>query len=103
MLGKDDYAHLFCHVIYRDQPYSTHDYFKVSFEPGQNDWTEFSVVGAATQSYPIEKLHITIGGKFTRGRYYIDDVQLTEDKSLAEESSAERVTVVSALPSGCTG
>ena len=86
VLGKDDYAHLYCHVIYRDQPYSMADHFSVKFQPGQNDWVELSVVGAATQAYPIEKLHITIGGKFTKGLYYIDDVLLTEDKSLTDES-----------------
>jgi len=90
--GKEEYAHLYCHVIYKDQPYSTADHFSVRFKPGTNDWTEVSIVGAATKQYPIDFLHITVGGKFSQGRFYVDDVQLSQDLSLTDESLlAEKV------------
>ncbi|MEZ6193656.1 MAG: family 10 glycosylhydrolase [Phycisphaerales bacterium] len=86
VLGKDDYIRLYAHVIYKDQPYETATHFSVDVRPGSDDWNRIAVNGAALRDDPIEKIHVSILGKFSGGRVYFDDVSLTSDMTLSDES-----------------
>lgn len=86
VLGKGDYVRLYGHVIYKDQPYSTATHFSVDVKPGTDDWTRIAVHGAALRDDEIEKIHVSILGKFSGGRVYFDDVSLTADMTFSDES-----------------
>jgi uncharacterized lipoprotein YddW (UPF0748 family) len=86
LLGRGDYATLYGHIIYKDQPYSATTHFYAKIKPGTNDWVRVSVNGAALRSNEIEKIQISILGKFSRGRVYVDNVSLTTDMSLSDKA-----------------
>jgi uncharacterized lipoprotein YddW (UPF0748 family) len=86
VLGKGDYVRLYGHVIYKDQPDSTITHFSVDVKPGTDDWIRIAVHGAALRDDEIEKIHVSILGKFSGGRVYFDDVSLTSDMSFSDES-----------------
>jgi uncharacterized lipoprotein YddW (UPF0748 family) len=85
-LGRGDYATLYGHIIYKDKPYSATTHFFKRIKPGTDDWVRVSVNGGAVSSDEIEKIQISILGKFSRGRVYVDDVSLTADLSLSDKS-----------------
>lgn len=85
IIGKDDYAHLYAHIIYEGRPYSDATHFFVETPSGTYDWKTISVAGAANHDWPIDRIHISVQGKFTRGRIAIDDVKLTPNRSLSPE------------------
>ncbi len=85
-LGKDDYARLYCHVIYKNQPYSTATHFSVDIPPGTYDWKKFSVHGMAGRDQDtIEKLHISVTGKLGGGALYVDSVELHHEPKYTTE------------------
>ncbi|HEX7010474.1 MAG TPA: family 10 glycosylhydrolase, partial [Phycisphaeraceae bacterium] len=87
--GRDDHAYLYVHVIYEGRPYSDATHFYVRLDPGTYDWKRVSVSGAALQNAPIQKLHVSVTGRFQAGRIYVDDVSLTEKVSLLPASLLE--------------
>lgn len=86
VLGKNDYCRLYAHVYYKGQAYASATHFYKDVTPGSNDWERLNVLGAATSDAPIEKIDISILGKFSKGRVYVDDVMLTTDMTLSDES-----------------
>jgi len=77
--GKGDYVQLYGHIIYKDQPYSTATHFHAQAKPGTYDWREilkFPVEAAATPGFEVEKIHVSLVGKFRQGKLLIDDVRL---------------------------
>jgi len=86
VLGKGEYAKIYAHVLYKDQPYSTATHFSYDFKPGTDDWIRVAVHGAALRDDPIEKIHVSVLGKFSGGRVYVDSASLTADMSLSDEA-----------------
>ena len=86
VLGKGDYVRLYAHVIYKDQPYDTATHFSVDVKPGTDDWSPIAVIGAALRNDEIDRIHVSVLGRFSGGRVYFDDVSLTDDLTLSDES-----------------
>ncbi len=86
VIGKGEYVRLYAHVIYKDKPYSSTTHFSVDVKPGSDDWIRIAVNGAALLDDPIERIHISVLGKFSSGRVYFDNVSLTADMTLSDES-----------------
>ena len=86
VMGKGEYARLYAHVIYKDQPDSTTTHFYVDVKPGSDDWIRLAVNGAALRDDPIERIYVSVLGKFSSGRVYFDNLTLTTDMTLSDES-----------------
>ncbi|MDC0935678.1 family 10 glycosylhydrolase [Pirellulales bacterium] len=76
--GKGDYMRLYGHIIYKDQPYSTATHFYASAKPGSYDWSVLAVDGAARTDLTVDRIHVSVLGKFDQGRIFVDDVRLTQ-------------------------
>ena len=74
-----DYASIYAHIIYKDQPYSTATHFYWKIRPGTYDWLKVSAQGMANPKFGIEHILITVGGKFSAGRILVDQVALRQD------------------------
>ncbi len=74
--AKGESATIYCHILYKDQPYSqaTHFYWKI--RPGSYGWLRVSVRGHAISKYKIAYLYVTVGGTFSRGKILVDQVSL---------------------------
>jgi uncharacterized lipoprotein YddW (UPF0748 family) len=82
---KGDYAYLYGHIIYKGKPYETATHFLVNIPAGTYDWKSLSVQGAAPGADEIELIHVSVLGKFSAGRIWVDKVELTENASLSPE------------------
>ena len=84
--GREGYAMLYGHIIYKDRPYEDATHFYAKLPPGTFDWKKISVVGAANKDYPIECVYITVTGRLSTGQMMVDQVELTEDRSATPEA-----------------
>ena len=84
--GREGYAMLYGHIIYKDRPYEDATHFYAKLPPGTFDWKKISVVGAANKDYPIECVYITVTGRLSAGQMMVDQVELTEDRSATPEA-----------------
>ncbi len=84
--GREGYAMLYGHIIYKDRPYEDATHFYAKLPPGTFDWKKISIVGAANKDYPIEYVYITVTGRLSAGQMMVDQVELTEDRSATPEA-----------------
>ncbi len=81
-LGPEDFANIYCHVIYAGRPYEETTHIHAKFEPGTYGWKRVEVIGSAVHDHDIEKLHISIHAKVSKGRFLIDQVELVPKRDL---------------------
>ena len=80
VIGRGDSAYLYVHIIYKDRPYSKTTHLSVKILPGTYDWKRLSIHGMANSGDEIRLLHISVGGKFSAGRIFVDQVEIKEDE-----------------------
>ncbi len=78
--GKGEYANLYGHILYKDQPYSTATHFHAKLKPGTYDWTKVAVDSAARTDLEVDRIHVSVVGAFSKGRIYVDDVSFIPQK-----------------------
>jgi len=79
-----DYCRLYAHVFYKDKPASAATHFWIDVPAGSDDWNRLAIHGAALSDAPIDYIAVSVLGKFSDGRVYVDDVSLTADMSLSD-------------------
>ena len=84
--AKDDYAYLYGHIIYKGLPYESATHFFAKIQPGTYDWKRVSIVGGANNDAPIEMVLISVTGKFSGGKMYVDQVALSGNEQLTPEA-----------------
>lgn len=84
--GQGDYASIYGHIIYKNQPYSSATQFYKEIPPGTYGWQKIEVSAQVENNAPIDHIIISINGKLKGGRIWVDDVSLSEDKKLSPQS-----------------
>ena len=80
--AREDFAFLYGHILYRGRPYSEATHFYARIPAGTYDWRRISVEGAAFREDAIEAVLVTVTGKLSAGRLFVDGVELTAARSL---------------------
>lgn len=83
---KDDYAMLYCHILYKGQPYSSATHFYAKIKPGTYDWRPYAVNGGANNDAPIDMVYVSVVGRLSAGRLYVDQVRLAPNEAIKPES-----------------
>lgn len=87
---SEEHASLYGHILYKNRPYSDARHFYVEIEPGTYDWKRISVSATASGDAEIEKVLVTVTGKFSAGRILFDNVQLREAESITPVALLQR-------------
>ncbi len=90
LADKADYAFVYGHLLYKNQPYSSATHFYIKIPAGTYDWKRFTVSVTANLDAPIEKILISIAGRSSRGKIFVDQVSVTPSEELAPESLLKR-------------
>lgn len=78
VFGPKSQASLYGHIFYKDQPDSSATHFYVRLEEGSHDWRMIEATAQAVTRYTIDKVLVTLTGRFDQGHYIFDQVSLTE-------------------------
>jgi len=85
-MNKGDFAYLQGSVIYKDRPDvdTTHFYRPVTLVPRNHGWKMYTAEVEAKPEFEIDYVLVTVGGKFSGGKIWVDDVFLESKPQLTE-------------------
>lgn len=81
-----DYAFVYGHILYKGLAYSNATHFFIRIPPGTSDWQRLTVTTQTNNNAPIDKIYITVNGKLSAGRAYVDQVELFPNADLSPEA-----------------
>jgi uncharacterized lipoprotein YddW (UPF0748 family) len=83
---RDDYAFLYGHILYKNQPYESATHFYVSIPPGSYDWKKISVTGGSRPDLEVDSIQISVTCRFSSGKVMVDEVSLSPNEELSPET-----------------
>ena len=87
-----EFARLEGQILYRGKSPGAATQFAIDLPSGGYDWKLLSVTAEAKGPDDIEKIQISVHGKFSGGRLWVDKVELTDGAALsAEEMLARKI------------
>ena len=71
-----DYAWLYCHVLYKDRPYADTSQFYTPIPTGAQDWQRVAIQVLPRQDLTPSEMWVSLCGRFRQGEFWADDVKL---------------------------